>query len=80
MTTQHSAAATVRLAAAIVPVRPTRSSMNVPSDEPTIQAGIDASMNGDEIVVVPGTYFGDINFLGKAITLRSSDTAEVPMD
>jgi hypothetical protein len=46
----------------------------------SIQTAIDNAVDTDEIVVVPGTYFGDINFLGKAITLRSSDTAEVPMD
>ncbi|NIN70977.1 MAG: hypothetical protein GTO46_03365, partial [Gemmatimonadetes bacterium] len=31
----------------------------------------------DEIVVAPGTYFETINFLGKAIWLRSSDGPEV---
>ncbi len=46
--------------------------INVPGDQPTIQAGIDAAVNGDEVVVAPGTYFETINFLGKAITLRSS--------
>ena len=51
--------------------------INVPGDEPTIQAGIDAAMNGDEVVVAPGTYFETIDFLGKAITLRSSDGADV---
>ncbi len=35
-------------------------------------------MDADEIVVAPGTYyFQNINFLGKAITLRSSDGADV---
>ncbi len=51
--------------------------INVPGDEPTIQAGIDAAMNGDEVVVAPGTYFEIIDFLGKAITLRSSDGPDV---
>ena len=54
--------------------------IDVPCDEPTIQAGIDAAMNGDEIVVAPDTYFETINFLGKAITVRSSDGPEVPID
>jgi parallel beta-helix repeat protein len=46
-------------------------------DYPTIQAAIDAAVNGDELVAEPGTYTGpgnrDIDFLGKAITVRSTD-------
>ncbi len=41
----------------------------------SIQVAIDASVGGDTIEVAPGTYFEDINFLGKAITLRSRDGA-----
>ena len=43
----------------------------------SIQAAVDAAQNSDEIVVAPGTYSEAINFLGKAIWLRSSDGAEV---
>ncbi len=43
----------------------------------SIQTAIDASVNTDEIIVAPGTYFETINFLGKAITLRSSDGPDV---
>ncbi len=46
-------------------------------DYPTIQAAIDAANDGDVIVLTPGTYTGngnrDIDFLGKAITVRSTD-------
>ncbi len=38
----------------------------------SIQTAIDNAVDTDEIVVAPGTYFESINFLGKAITLRSS--------
>ena len=41
----------------------------------TIQEGIDAASNGDEVVVCDGTYTGDgtrnLDFGGKAITVRS---------
>ncbi len=43
----------------------------------SIQTAIDNAVDTDEIAVDPGTYFEAINFLGKAITLRSSDGAEV---
>lgn len=47
--------------------------INVPADQPTIQAAITASVNGDEVVVAPDTYNETINLGGKAITLRSTD-------
>jgi hypothetical protein len=51
--------------------------LHVPDDYPTIQEAIDASSNGDEIVVAPGTYNEALNLLGREITLRSSDGADV---
>lgn len=46
----------------------------VPLDQSTIQGAIIAAdREGDIIVVGPGTYSETINFLGRAITLRSSD-------
>lgn len=46
--------------------------IKVPADQPTIQAGINAAVNGDTVLVAPGTYIENINFMGKAITVTSS--------
>jgi len=45
--------------------------INVPGDQSTIQAGIDASMDGDTVLVQPGTYVENINSTGKNIVVGS---------
>ncbi len=45
--------------------------INVPAEQPTIQAAIFSAVSGDTVVVAPGTYVERINFMGKAITVRS---------
>jgi hypothetical protein len=43
----------------------------------SIQTAIDNAVDTDEIVVAPGTYFETINFIGKAVWLRSADGPSV---
>jgi len=54
--------------------------IHVPGDLPTIQAGIDVSVNGDTVLVADGIYSGygnyDIDFLGKAIVMMSENGAD----
>ncbi len=47
--------------------------ISVPANHSTIQGAINAAANGDVIIVAPGIYVENINFSGKAITVRSTD-------
>jgi|GEM_PF-3161277 len=45
--------------------------IHVPSEQPTIQSGINAANGGDTILVADGRYYERISFLGKSITVSS---------
>lgn len=45
--------------------------IHVPDDQPTIQAGINAAVDGDTVLVSDSTYYERISFLGKAIIVAS---------
>lgn len=45
--------------------------ISIPDDYNTIQAGMDASSEGDTVLVSSGTYLENINFNGKNITVAS---------
>ena len=51
--------------------------LNVPGAYPTIQAAINAAGNGDTVLVAPGTYFENLSFNGKLITVQSAQGPSV---
>ena len=51
--------------------------INVPAEQPTIQAAIDVAVTGDVVLVAPGVYAEEIDFLGKAITVQSASGPDV---
>lgn len=59
----------ILVAVAFIPTSATI--INVPDDYETIQEGIDASSDGDTVLVQPGAYVENINFNGHNITLGS---------
>jgi parallel beta-helix repeat protein len=69
----HSCALLLLLAVlSAIPAALAQNTIHIPADQSTIQAGINAAHNGDTVLVSPGTYYENINFNGKAITVTSS--------
>src|SRR3990172_47784 len=56
--------------------------INVPVDQPTLRAAVQAAVSGDVVLIAPGTYDGGIFVDGKSVTFASwfyttSDTAYI---
>src|SRR5436190_9527604 len=45
--------------------------INVPGDQPTLQAAVAAAASGDTILLAPGTYQGGVFIQSKALTIAS---------
>ena len=54
--------------------------IHVPEDFATIQAAIDYSIDGDSILVSAGTYYENINFNGKNISVIGEDRETTIID
>ena len=63
--------AVLLIVALIFPAVCLADTIHVPGDYLTIQEGINAAVNGDVVLVAPGTYFENIGFQGKTITVQS---------
>ncbi|MEM7228398.1 MAG: choice-of-anchor Q domain-containing protein [Planctomycetota bacterium] len=50
--------------------------LHVPAQYSSIQAAINASADGDEVVVAPGVYNESVNLMGKGIVVRGAEGAE----
>jgi parallel beta-helix repeat protein len=72
---KHYMVCMVSVLISVLPAKAT--TIKVPQDQPTIQAGINAANAGDTVLVSPGFYAENIDFLGKAITVTSSDGPDV---
>jgi hypothetical protein len=63
----------IRYNSRLAPPAPVPKTIHVPADYPTIQAAINAAsvLAADTVLVSNGTYFENLNFNGKAVTVTS---------
>jgi hypothetical protein len=54
--------------------------INVPDDQPTIQAAVDAAQPGDLVLIAPGTYNEAVDVETENLTIRGLDRNEVILD
>ncbi|HET6201683.1 MAG TPA: right-handed parallel beta-helix repeat-containing protein [Planctomycetota bacterium] len=65
------------LLAATVGLARAQNTLRVPADFPTVQAAILAAIDGDTVLVAPGIYVENVDFLGRAIAVVSSAGPEL---
>ncbi len=74
---RFGAAAAIATLMIVVPGRGVAETIHVPGDHDRIQAAIDASADGDTVLVQPGTYFErEIDFGGRAIAVAGTDPGD----
>lgn len=65
----------VRLSLCLLPGLPNlglaAKTIRVPADFPTVQAAVDAALEGDTVLVSPGTYYENVQLRGRNIVLTS---------
>jgi hypothetical protein len=67
----HLKIAIVVLFVMVMTLQVNAATIRVPQDQATIQAGIDVAVNGDTVLVGPGTYTEAFDYIGKAIVVKS---------
>lgn len=50
--------------------------IHVPADHATIQAAVDAAVDGDDILVAPGVHNGTVRIAGKSLTIASTGDSQ----
>jgi len=58
-----------------IPMNSKGATIDVPADQPTIQAGIDTAVDGDTVLVAAGEYVENIKIVNKAIVVHSEHGA-----